>query len=272
MIHSTRVLFRFLSFACAVASLTDGACAQWTADTISLTGLGGASLVPNALEARFELATNAETAKAALEQLETKSRKAEAALGEIPGVAVRSSEARLTAHGRQRNANRNIQVRVVGGGAVWVGGAGRGVEQDASFSAGRTMVARLEGFADKSQAERIEAVARLLDASRDAGLSVIQGLDKIRGQARVFGNSRNPNGDDSGGPFSFVGGKDTALKNAQRAALQDARQRAGQIAALAGRKLGPVKSLEIGRVTTPSDKLALGGMITVELKIVFTLE
>lgn len=272
MITQSPNILSGLVVACALGLGPAFAGAQMQANTLTITGRGGADLVPNALEARFELASNAETAKEALTSLETKVQKAADLIGKVKGAKIKPTDARLTAHGERKNVHRNVQIRALGGGTVWLGNSGRGGAQGPSFSAGRTMVVRLEGLAERSQAERMKALAVLLDASREAGLSVIPGLDRIRGQGRIYGNNPNPSGNDNGGPFSFVGDKDAALKKAQRAALEDARLRAEQIATLAGRKLGPVKSLESGKVTTPSDKLVLGGVLTVELKVIFSLE
>lgn len=251
-----------------VASFSAQTAAQRSA-VITITGRGGAMLVPTGLEARFELAATADTATGALEALAKKYDKAIKAIKKLPDTEHRATEVRLTASDG-KNRNTNVQIRAIGGAMMWMGGNVRNDGIVTSFSAGRTVIVNLENLGKLSSADRIQAVSDLLEKSKEVGLSVVPGLDKLKGMGgRIYPRGSSSSQGDDGGPFSFIGDKDAATRAAQKAALEDARAKAELLASLTGKKLGPVKTIRVVRTKAPSDKLADGGLLTIDLSVVF---
>jgi len=243
-----------------------------TQQTITIPARGAAVLTPVSVEARFQVSASAETAKQALEDLKKKCKAALDAIKKIPDATFTVTEIRLSANDGTNN-NPNVQVRAIGGKKVWLGANNTRGGGASKFSAERTLVVAVEQLKGKSAAARIEAVADLLEKAKELGLSVVPGLDKLAHlSGRVYSRGSSSSNHDNGGPFSFIGDREAAQKAAQKAALDDARQKAELLATLAGRKLGPLSTLRVTRTTPPSDKLADGGLFVVQMRVVFTLE
>lgn len=256
---STRVMRTGASIG-ATLILTLGVCAQGNGITVS--GSGSASMEPDKMIVRVIVQGESEVASDALAQFNSARARAVEAFEKlgVEGLAVEGEGARIDA-GIAGGMN---QVFMVGPGGNENGPVTK-------VHVKETLRLNVPGIGALSPKQRTETAAKLLDAAKDAGLKLLADANAMNVAQAVFtmGGATAPK---ASGLISFVP-KDAqkAETAAFKAALEEARKKAGALAELSGRKLGQIQSVQVVSRKQSADQNAQAIKMDVVLKVVFSM-
>ncbi|MCA9320736.1 MAG: SIMPL domain-containing protein [Planctomycetes bacterium] len=103
---------------------------------------------------------------------------------------------------------------------------------------------RVERLEERTAQDRVDIVSKLLDACREGGLVFASTLNTMRGSTFNLRTDRARDRESRSVVFEFSKASDVEAA-AERAAFDDARQRAERLASLAGARVGRVRVLDM---------------------------